>query len=123
LNITPGANLDVTAFVVGGVVKIEGVVHKGEKPLSGAMVMLVPREPQTHLELFRRDQSDFDGTFLLTGVIPTTYTILAIEDGWDLEWVKPGVIEPYLKRGQELTIGELMRGTVHLPEPVEVQPR
>jgi len=27
------------------------------------------------------------------------------------------------QHGQNLTIGELMKGSVHLPDPVEVQPR
>jgi len=33
------------------------------------------------------------------------------------------VLARYVQRGQDLTIGELMKGSVHLPDPVEVQPR
>jgi hypothetical protein len=72
--------------------------------------------------LFRRDQSDSDGTFLIRGVIPGSYTIVAVEDAWGFEWLQPSVLAKYVQHGQNLTIGELMRGSVHLPDPVDVQP-
>jgi hypothetical protein len=123
VTVMPGAALDVTAVLTSGVVSIEGVVHKKDKPVAGIMVALVPDDPEMHIELFRRDQSDFDGTFLVRGVIPGSYTIVAVEDAWGFEWLQPGVLARYVQHGQNLTIGPLMRGTVHLPEPVEVQPR
>ena len=122
VNVTPGAALDVTAFLTSGVVSIEGIVHKKDKPVAGIMVALVPDDPEMHVELFRRDQSDFDGTFLVRGVIPGSYTIVAVEDAWGFEWLQPGVLARYVQHGQNLTVGPLMRGTVHLPDPVEVQP-
>ena len=85
------------------------------------MVALVPKDPDRNLELFRRDQSDFDATFLLRGVAPGTYTIVAVEDAWGFEWLKAGVLARYAQRGQQVIIGDNMRGTVHLPEAVEVQ--
>jgi protocatechuate 3,4-dioxygenase beta subunit len=120
--VTPGATLDLTAILSAGVVTIEGVVHKKDKPFAGIMVALVPKDPQANIELFRRDQSDFDGTFLLQGVIPGSYTIVAVEDAWGLDWLQPNVLARYVQHGQNLTIGELMRGSVQLPDPVEVQP-
>jgi hypothetical protein len=127
---TPGHDVDVlsgptdvTADLVEGVVGIEGAVHKNGKPLAGVMVVLVPNDPEAHVDLFRRDQSDFDGTFSLGGVIPGTYTIVAVEDAWGFEWLKAGVLARYVQHGQNLTIGEKMRGTVHLPDAVEVQQR
>ena len=63
----------------------------------------MPKNPEADRELFRRDQSDLDGTFLLRNVIPGSYTLLAIENGWDLDWSQPGVIAAYLKRGREST--------------------
>jgi len=70
-----------------------------------------------------RDQSDFDGSFVLRGVIPGSYTIVAVEDAWGFQWMQPGVLARYVQHGQNLTIGELMKGSVRLPDPVEVQPR
>jgi hypothetical protein len=122
LNITPGAAVEVTAFLSAGTVSIEGVVQKKDKKVAGVLVALVPNDPVAHIELFRRDQSDFDGTFVLRGVIPGSYTIVAVEDAWGLEWLQPSVLARYVQHGQNLTIGELMRGTVSLPNPVEVQP-
>jgi hypothetical protein len=123
VSIKPGAALELTAFLSSGVVTIEGVVHKKDKPVAGVMVALVPKDPASHIELFRRDQSDLDGTFRVAGVIPGFYTIVAVEDAWGFEWLQPGVLAKYVLHGQNLTIGELMRGSVHLPDPVEVQPR
>ncbi len=122
VNVTPGAALELTAFLAGGKVGIEGAVQKKDKPMAGVMVALVPKDPEAHLELFRRDQSDFDGTFVLRGVIPGPYTIVAVEDAWGFDWQQPGVLARYVQHGQNLIIGERMQGTVHLPDPVEVQP-
>jgi len=123
VNITPGITLEVTAALTGGVVRIEGVVEKKGKPVAGVMVALVPNDPEAHVDLYRRDQSDFDGTFTLEGVIPGTYTIVAVEDAWGSEWLKPGVLARYVQHGQNVIVGELMRGTVQLPDAVEVQGR
>lgn len=123
VNISPGSSPELIAWLVGGVVKVEGVVKKAGKPVAGVMVVLIPKDPEEHLEYFRRDQSDLDGTFTVAGVIPGTYTIVAVEDAWGFEWLKPGVLARYAEHGQELTIGPLMQGSVHLPDPVEVQPR
>jgi hypothetical protein len=123
LSVTPGAALDLTVFMVGGVVTIEGFAKREDKPMAGVMVVLVPKDPESHLEMFRRDQSDFDGSFVLRGVIPGAYTIVAVEDAWGFEWLQPGVLLRYVQHGQNVTIGELMQGSVHLPDPVEVQKR
>lgn len=121
LNVASGMAAEVTAELVEGVVAIEGLVQKNGKPMAGTMVALVPNDPENHVDLFRRDQSDFDGTFLLLGVIPGSYTIVAVENAWGFEWLKAGALASYVQHGQNLTIGEKMRGTVHLPDPVEVQ--
>jgi hypothetical protein len=91
--------------------------------MAGVMVILVPRDHESHQEMFRRDQSDLDGSFALRGVIPGGYTIIAVEDAWGVEWLQPGVLARYVRHGQDVTIGELKQGSVHLPDPVEVQPR
>jgi Carboxypeptidase regulatory-like domain len=123
VNVAPGANGELTAEVAAGEVGIEGVVEKNGKPVSGAMVALVPKDPETHIEFFRRDQSDFDGTFFLRGAIPGTYTVVAVEDAWGFDWLKAGVLAGYAEHGQTITVGEKMRGTVRLPQPLEAQPK
>jgi hypothetical protein len=122
LTLPAGSSLSGTVFLALGVVTVEGFVHRGGKPSSGVMVALIPKDPQSHLDMFRRDQSDSDGSFALPAVIPGTYTLIAVEDAWGFQWLQPDVLNRYLQHGQNLTIGELMTSTVHLPEPVEVQP-
>ena len=123
VGVVSGAALDLTAEVTVGEVRIAGVVKKTGQPAAGMMVALVPQDPEAHVDLFRRDQTDFDGSFVLPGVIPGTYTIVAVEDAWGFEWLKAGVLARYVQHGQKVIIGEKMRGTLHLPEAVEVQAR
>jgi hypothetical protein len=123
VTIAAGVQQELTAWLTAGVVKLEGVAQKAGKPMAGVMVVLIPKDPETHREYFRRDQSDFDGTFSVANIVPGKYTIVAVEDAWGVEWLQPGVLSRYAQHGQELTIGPLMQGTVHLPDPVEVQPK
>jgi hypothetical protein len=116
-----GATVEINATLMAGVVSVEGVVRKHGKPVSGVMVALVPKDPRTHIERFRRDQSNLDGSFMVGGILPGKYTLIAVEDGWGFAWMKEGVLEKYLARGQELTIGEWMNRSVVLPEALEAQ--
>jgi hypothetical protein len=122
LTLTAGSSLSGTVSLAVGVVNVEGFVQRGGKPSSGVMVALIPKDPQSHLDMFRRDQSDSDGSFALPAVIPGNYTLIAVEDAWGFQWLQPDVLNRYLQHGQNLTVGELMTNSVHLPDPVEVQP-
>ncbi len=121
LDVPPGASLEIAVSLVGGVSSVEGVSKRAGKPVPGAMIVLVPRDPEANQELFRRDQSDLDGTFALHNVIPGSYTLLAIEDGWDLDWADPAALAPYLPHGQAVTVDDKTHGAVHISKPVEVQ--
>ena len=123
LNVAPGSSLEVTLLLVGGDVTVEGVAQRAGKPFSGAMVVLVPKDPEAKRQFFRRDQSDMDGTFSLLQVFPGDYTVIAIEDGWDLDWGKPEVLAQYTKHGQTITVANQAKGSSQLAEPVEVQPK
>ncbi len=123
LSVAAGASLQASAILVDGVTTVEGFAQRLGKPASAAMVVLVPNDPEANLELFRRDQSDLDGSFALAQVVPGTYTILAIENGWDLDWAKPAVIESYRQHGQKIVVREDSKGSMRLSGPVEVQPK
>ena len=123
LNISPGASIELTLFLAEGATNVEGFAKRGEKAAAGVMVILVPKDPESHQELFRRDQSDLDGSFALRGVIPGKYTIVAVEDAWGFPWQQPDVLARYIKHGQSVAIPEMMQGSVHLTDPVAVQPR
>ena len=123
LSLTPGSLLTASILLIGGTALVEGFVKRSGKPAAGMMVVLVPDNPESNLELFRRDQSDLDGSFALHSVVPANYTVIAIEDGWTVDWSRPAVLARYAPRGEKLTIPAATRESVHLPEPVEVQPR
>ena len=104
ITITGGNDVDVTVTMAQGQGRVSGVVQLDGKPLAGVMVLLVPESGQEIEEDSRMDQSDSDGTFNLGGIHPGNYVLLAIQDGWELEWAKPGVLKPYLKAGQKVSI-------------------
>ncbi len=54
--------------------------------------------------LFRRDQSDSDGTFTLRAVLPGDYRVVAVAEGWDLEWTNAAVLKSYLARGIKIRV-------------------
>lgn len=68
------------------------------------MILLVPENPEINLPLFRRDQSDSDGTFTLLDVLPGRYKVMAIENGWDLEWANPTLLKTRLEHAQSLDV-------------------
>jgi len=123
LTVTAGSPLSLDLYLVGGSADVEGFANQAGKPAAGAMIVLVPKHPDTNRERFRRDQSDLDGSFSLRNVIPGTYTVTAIADGWDLDWSKPDVISAYAKHGQTMVVPAHSEHAVKLPEPVEVQPK
>jgi hypothetical protein len=88
-----------------GTGRIEGVALKNGKPELGVMILLVPESENALADRARRDQSDSDGTFTLQGVIPGKYILMAIENGWEIEWAKSEVLKPYRDNGQVVAIG------------------
>ena len=84
--------------------RVDGTVMQDGKPVSETMVLLVPQHPGEEATLFRRDQSDSDGTFTLREILPGRYTLVAIEKGWELDWQNPVVLKPYLERGEVVDV-------------------
>jgi len=103
--------------------RIEAFARKGGKGLAGAMVVLVPNDPASHMDLFRLDQSDSDGSFALQGVSPGHYTLVAIENGWGLEWARPEIISRYLAQGIPVTVTAASGKLLRLSTAVPVQSR
>jgi len=118
-----GSTPSLALTLVGGGSDIRGVVKRDGKPFAGAMVVLVPKATELYTDLFRRDQSDLDGTFLLRAVIPGAYTVVAIEHGWDLNWSQPGVISAYLKHGEPVEVGNQSGRSLNLPAALDLQPK
>ena len=123
VNVTEGAELQLRVTLIEGVASIQGIVKRGDKPASGIMVVLIPASPESQQDLFRRDQTDSDGSFSLPDIIPGTYTVAAIEDAWDFDWSQPSALARYAQNGQPVTISAGKTGTIRLHDPVQVQPR
>ncbi|MGA9586721.1 MAG: carboxypeptidase-like regulatory domain-containing protein [Terracidiphilus sp.] len=107
----------------GAETHVEGFAQKDGKGLAGAMVVLLPKNPALWKALTRRDQSDSDGSFALPDVAPGTYTAIAIEEGWPLDWTNPEAMARYLPGGISVTVTEQSGAIVHLSSPVPVQMR
>lgn len=120
LTVAPGTAISVSLTLIAGTVTVQGTAKKAGKGFAGAMVVLVPKDPERNRDLFRRDQSDLDGTFNLANVVPGGYNVVAIENGWDLDWSQPNVIAAYAKRGQAIEVGNQRAQNLVLADPVEV---
>jgi Carboxypeptidase regulatory-like domain len=118
LEIGAGQDVKLSVVLSRGTGKISGIALKDGKPMDGVMVVLVPGDPEHNLELFRRDQSDSDGSFNLAAIHPGKYTVVAIENGWELDWFTPGVIRKYLPGGKSVQVSVDSTQTVD----VAVQP-
>jgi hypothetical protein len=104
LEITGSGKVRIGGAASHGAAQLDGIVlHDGE-PFAGAMIVLVPQDPANNSPLFRRDQSDSDGSFTLPNVVPGQYTVVAVANGWDLEWAKPAVLQRYLKQGEAVQV-------------------
>ncbi|MGD0629818.1 MAG: carboxypeptidase-like regulatory domain-containing protein [Terracidiphilus sp.] len=113
--------LSVVVTVTQGATRVTGFAKRGGKGVAGAMVVLAPRELAALPALSRRDQSDSDGSFSLRDVAPGQYTVVAIEDGWALDWAQPEVIARYLRGGIAVTVSDKPGKLQPLADPVPVQ--
>jgi protocatechuate 3,4-dioxygenase beta subunit len=116
------APVTVTATLAEGAATVTGFVNKNGRPASGIMVVLVPANTDTSHDLFRRDQTDSDGSFTLKSVVPGSYTAVAIEDGWNLDWARSEVIGHYLPKGLKVTVPAHTKD-IPLSGKLEAQPK
>jgi len=103
--------------------QVEGIAQKDGKGKAGVLVLLVPENAGSHTDLFRRDQSDSDGSFTFRSVAPGAYTAFAIEDGWEVEWQRPEILAHYLSKGVAVNIPDGVIPNYRLPTAVAIQPR
>jgi len=105
LQVNPG-DVTLTIHVAKGKASVSGIATTGGEPAVGAMVLLVPagRGDPTSLTRMVRDQTNTDGSFELANVIPGQYILVAIENGWSVEWKDPSTLNPYLVQGTALDL-------------------
>jgi 5-hydroxyisourate hydrolase-like protein (transthyretin family) len=116
LTVKAGSTPKLELLASKGFGHIDGVAMRGDQPVSGVMVLLAPDDNPV---LFRRDQSDSDGTFALGNVVPGHYRLLAVERGWELEWANRDVLNAFLKKSVPVEV----RADDKLTRTVEVQSR
>ena len=122
-----GEGQTATVILGNGSAVITGFVRRlsGPSPggVAGAMVVLVPAGGDYSSDLYRRDQSDLDGSFRFADVLPGNYLLVAIQDGWTLEWGKPESMAPYLQKAVPVIVPQDAHGAMPITEPVPAQPR
>jgi hypothetical protein len=99
-----GANVRLSIVMTKDAGTIDGLALREGKPVSEAWIFLVPSDPAHNIALFRGDQSDSDGTFTLRRILPGEYTVVAVDEGWNLEWTNPAALKPYLGGGVKLRV-------------------
>jgi hypothetical protein len=107
ITIDRSGEVQLTITMGAGFAQVTGVARLDDQAVDGIMVLAVPSSGENREEDSRMDQSDSDGTFSLVNLIPGKYFLVAIRDGWDLDWHDPQVLKPYLERAQTL---QLARG-------------
>ncbi|HKV61022.1 MAG TPA: carboxypeptidase regulatory-like domain-containing protein [Candidatus Acidoferrum sp.] len=104
IDIPGGQPVKLTIHTAEAKCSLNGIALKDGKPFAGAMILLVPQDADQDPALFHRDQSDSDGSFAMAPLFPGRYTLLAIENGWDIEWSNPAVLFKYLPNGPPVEI-------------------
>jgi hypothetical protein len=123
IHIASGADLTFTVVFDIGTHTVKGVVQKDGKPAPGAFLLLFPANQSKEIRSVLRDQSDLDGSFEFTGLAPGAYTILSIENGWDLDWQREAVLALYLPSAITVQVTESPANPQILSSPVPLQPR
>ena len=116
------APVTLTAFAAPANASIYGLAQIAGKPAPGVFVLLVPSDPYAGRDAWRPNQSDSDGSFLFRHVPPGAYSLVAIQQGWTLDWARPEVIARYFGKAVNLTVGPSST-RITLKDPLEAQPK
>jgi hypothetical protein len=104
VQITGGKPVELEIEMSNTLAKINGTAKRDGKPVAGAMILLIPEDAEMNLPKFRRDESDSDGTYTLRDVLPGRYRMLAIDDGWELEWGNLALIKKRLEHAEQIEV-------------------
>ncbi len=104
IEVRGAGSLRFAIVLSNGSSQVRGKVLSDGNPVAGALVLLVPEDFENHPQLFRRDESNSDGTFALPPVPPGRYVAIALLHGWDIEWARPEVLKPYLAKAKLVSL-------------------
>jgi hypothetical protein len=102
--LAPGEAVRLIVELGAGLGRLDGMVLRDGKPASGVMVLMVPADGPVSPFLIQRNQSNTDGSFFWTAIRPGKYTLVAVDNLWNLEWAKPEVLKPLLAHGETIQI-------------------
>jgi hypothetical protein len=123
IHLAAGDSRFYTITVIPGTHTLKGIAEKNGKPCPGAFILLLPSSETRAIRTPFRQQSDLDGSWDITGLAPGSYTVFAIDHGWDLDWRRPGVLAPYLPAAVTVQIPDTTDHIQKLPQPLPVQAR
>jgi hypothetical protein len=100
--VTVGAgDSTLTVHVASGRAVLSGIATLDGKPCVGALVLLVPItiEDPNSITVLGQDQTNTDGSYDLANVLPGQYILVAIDNGWQINWGDPSTLRRYLMQG------------------------
>jgi len=100
--VTVGAgDSTLTVHVASGRASLSGIATLEGKPVEGAMVLLVPItiEDPNSIAILMQEQTNTDGSYDLTNIIPGQYILVVIDHGWQINWGDPSTLRRYLMQG------------------------
>lgn len=104
LTINENQSVKLRIELAQGKGEVNGVALRAGKAYGGTTLILVPDDASNNLPLLRVDQSNTDGSFAFSSVVPGKYMLLAVQDGWQLEWDRPDVLKAIEGHGQVLEV-------------------
>jgi hypothetical protein len=123
IHLSAGESASFVVTVSAGTHTLRGVTQVDGKPAHGVFVLLVPTAELHNIHTAFRYQSDLDGSFQIAGVPPGDYTLVAIQDGWSVNWDEPSILGQYLSGATTVHIPDGSPAVQTLPGPITVQAR
>jgi Carboxypeptidase regulatory-like domain len=115
-----GDSVALTVIAAEANATLSGFANLNGKPVPGVFVVLVPADASAGREALLANQTDSDGSFIWFHVSPGEYTLVAVKEGWTLDWAQPGAMARYLAKGEKVNVPPDAK-QIELKEPVDVQ--
>jgi hypothetical protein len=97
----PAGSSRLVLHLTNGFGDVSGIATFAGRPAVAATVLLIPAtlgDPE-NLNGVRRDQTNTDGSFYIDRVLPGAYILLAIDNGWTINWSDSSTLSRYLLHG------------------------
>ncbi|MBX9603803.1 MAG: carboxypeptidase-like regulatory domain-containing protein [Bryobacteraceae bacterium] len=111
----PGEGGVVEVAISAGAAELRGSVRNAEEgPAAAATVVLIPARESPYRNLIRFAVADQHGAFLITGIVPGEYRVLAWEDADHGVWYDPDFREKHEAAAIRLVLRENGRKEIRL---------